>query len=404
MRAIRLPRLTFLAFLALLCLLDFSRPLFAQRPGAPPVIQFFMPGGAMPERELRFTLTVGNGRIEIAFTDSKGKYSMPSNLLREGDFTIHVEGDKRTFATTVYQFRVIQSLSYVPVFLQPLPAEKLPKRTVDVAAYEANVPSEAKAAYEVAMKEVAEERVETAISEFTRALVIYPKYMRALNDLGVLYLKLNRLDEAAATFTQAISLNARLPLPRLNLGLARNRQHRYDEAVKVLYELVKDQPALGQARILLAEGLLVSKQFDEAEQQLRAGLKDETLDRNARADAHLKLGRVLTSQERHGIAAVELEKAVELEPESASAQLYLGAAYVRLRKLAEAEPALLKAYALGGKSAASAQLLLGQLYYNQQKYEPALRAFEQFLADLPTASNVPQIKEIVAKLKVMLKQ
>lgn len=358
----------------------------------------------MPERELRFTLTVENGRVEIAFTDSKGKYAMPSNLIREGEFTIYIEGDKRTFATTVYRFRLIQSLSYVPVFLQPIPAEKLPKRTIDLAAYDVNAPSEAKAAYDIAMKELAEERVATAISEFTRALTIYPQYLRALNDLGVLYLKLNRLDEAAAVFTQAISLNSRLHLPRMNLGLVRNRQGRYSDAVKVLSELVKEQPLLGQARILLAEGLITSKQFDEAEQQLRLGLKDETLDRATRADAHVKLGLVFASQERHGIAALEMEKAVEIDPESPNAQLYLGAAYLQLRKLAEAEPALLKAYALAGKRVANAQLLLGQLYYNQQKLLPALHAFEQYLADLPTASNATQINEIVAKLKVLLKK
>jgi hypothetical protein len=125
MRTIRLPQLVFLTLLSLLFLHAFNHPFFAQRPGAPPVIQFFMPGGAMPERELRFTLTVPNGRVETAFTDSKGKYSMPSNLLREGDFTIYVEGDKRTYATTVYQFRLIQSLSYVPVFLQPIPSARL---------------------------------------------------------------------------------------------------------------------------------------------------------------------------------------------------------------------------------------------------------------------------------------
>jgi tetratricopeptide (TPR) repeat protein len=190
----------------------------------------------------------------------------------------------------------------------------------------------------------------------------------------------------------------------MNLGLVRNRQGRYGDAVKVLSELVKDQPTLGQARILLAEGLIVSKQFDEAEQQLRTGLKDETLERSTRADGHLKLGRVFSSQGLYKNAAAEFEKAAELEPESASAQLYLGAVYVQLQKPAEAEPALQKAYALGGKRSASAQLLLGQLYYNQQKLEPALQAFEQFLADVPAGSNVPQIKSIVEKIKLALKK
>lgn len=398
MRAIRLPLLT---FLALLLLLVSNRSGVAQ---APPAIQFFMPGGRLPPRELRFTLTRGDGRVETVFTDSKGKYQLPGDLLREGDFTIRVESDKRTFAATVQRFRPARTPGYVPLFLRPLEAETPPKRTLDVADFDAKVPGEAKAAYDAAMKEATEGRAETAISEFTRALALYPQHLRALNDLGLLYLKLNRLDEAAAAFTQAVSLNSRFHLPRLNLGLVRNRQGNYGEAVRVLNALVKDEPSLGQARILLAEGLIVSKQWDEAEQQLRTGLKDEKLERSVRADAQIKLGRVLVGQDHYGAAAVEIEKAAELEPESASVQLYLGAAYVQLNKLKEAEPALLKAYALGGKRVATAQVLLGQLYYNQQKFEPALRAFEQFIADMPAASNVPQIKEVVEKIKVLLKK
>lgn len=399
MHMIRLP---LFVFLALLVVLVFSQLLIAQ---APPAIQFFLPGGTLPPRELRFTLTRSDGRVEILFTDSKGKYQIPSELLREGDFTIHVESDKRTFATTIHRFRLVRTISYVPVFLRPLEPEKPPKRNlVDVAEYDASVPEAAKAAYEVAMKEVAEGRAETAISEFTRALALYPQYLRALNDLGVLYLKLNRLEEAAATFAQAISLNARFHLPRMNLGLARNRQGRYGEAVILLNALVKDQPTLGQARILLAEGLIVSKQWDEAEAHLREGLKDQSLDRSTRAEAHLKLGRVFSSQERYKAAALEIEQAVAIEPESAIAQVQLGAIYMQLSKLAEAEAALLKAYALAGKRIAVAQALLGQLYYHQQKYEPALRAFEQYLSDAPNATNAAQIKEAIEKIKVALKK
>lgn len=398
----RTNRLPLLLLQGLLLLPVFTCTFLAQ---APPAIQFFMPGGGLPGRELRFTLTLPDGRIEILFTDTKGKFPLTGGLVRDGDYTLQIESDRRTFETTVQRFKLVRgTISYLPIFLQPLRSEVSPRAVVDVAAYDAKVPPEARAAHEAAMQAVSAGNAEIAISEFTRALALYPQHLRALNDLGVLYLKLNRLDEAAAAFTQAVSLNARFHLPRLNLGLVRNRQGNYGAAVKVLNALVKDEPSLGQARILLAEGLIVSKQWDEAEQQLRTGLKDESLERSARAEALVKLGRVLSSQERYGAAAVEIEKAAALEPESASVQLYLGAAYAQLNKLVEAEPALQKAYTLGGKRVATAQLLLGQLYYNQQKFEPALRAFEQFISDMPTASNVSQIKEVVEKIKVMLKK
>ena len=383
-----------------LCLLSVA--LSAQ---APPSIQFFMPGGGLPGRPLRFTLTLPDGFIEILFTDTKGKFPMTGNLVRDGDYTLIIESDKRTFDTTIQRFRMVRgTVSYLPVFLRPLRSDVLPKATVNVADYDAKVPNEARAAYEQAMKAVNQNNAEAAISEFTRALTLYPQYLRALNDLGVLYLKLERLDEAAATFTQAISLNGRFSFPRLNLGLVLNRLGRYNEAVEVLRQLVKEQPTLTQAHVLLSDGLMDLQQWDEAEQQLREALKDDKLDRATQAEAHQKLGLILNQKERYEAAVTELEKALALNPDAAMARLYLGGALLQLKKLPDAERELLRAYQLAGKSVATAQLLLGQLYYNQQKYELALRAFEQYLKDVPNAPNAAQIQDVIAKLKASLKQ
>jgi tetratricopeptide (TPR) repeat protein len=372
---------------------------------APTSIQFFMPGGGLPSHSLRFTLTLPDGRQEILHTDTKGKFLLTSDLARDGDYSLVIEGDKRTFETTFLRFRMLRgTISYLPVFLRPLKGDAPPKTTVDVAEYDAKAPADAQTAYKAAMKLVNEGKTDEAISEFARALALYPQYLRALNDLGVLYLKLNRLDEAAAAFTHALSLNTRFHLPRLNLAQARARQGRYDEAIKLFNQLLKDQPALSAARVVYAEALSATQQWDEAEQQLREALKDAKLDHANRANAHLKLGLKLNRDARYEAAAVELEKATALDPESAMARLYLGAALLQLKKLPEAERELLKAYELGGRSVGTAQLLLGQLYYNQQKYEPALRAFEQFLADIPNAPNAEQVRQVVAQIKGALKK
>src|SRR5205085_6665533 len=173
-------------------------------------------------------------------------------------------------------------------------------------------------------------------------------------------------DEAAAAFTQALSLNARFYLPRLNLALLRHRQGLDDEAIQLFNRLLQDQPTLSAARVTYAEALIATQQWDEAEQQLREALKDTKLERADRSNAHLELGMKLHRDTRYEAAAAELEKALALNPQSALARLYLGAALLQLQKLPEAERELSKAYELGGKSAGTAQLLLGQLYYNQQ--------------------------------------
>ncbi len=372
---------------------------------APAAIQLFLPGGALPSREIRFTLTRDDGQVEILLTDTKGKYQLTGDLARDPEYTIVIDGDRRTYDTTTQRFRVPRNITHVPIFLRP-PKGVMPpsKDVVDVSVFDAKVPPEARAAYNQAMKAVGENIVETAISEFTRALSIYPQYIRALNDLGALYLKLNRFDEAAATFTQAISLNSRFNFPRLNLGVVYNRQGNHGEAIKVLDQLLKEQPSLTGARIQIADALIASAQTDAAQEQLRLALAAKDLIGTARADAHFKLGFLLNREERYATAAAEFEKGLAINPKEAVAHLYFGGALLNLKKYAEAEPVLLKAYELGGSRVAGAQLFLGQLYYLQQKFDLSQRAFEQYLKDMPNAPNAAQVKGLIEKIKATTKQ
>ncbi len=372
---------------------------------APSAIQFFMPGGGLPAREIRFTLTRDDGRVEILFTDTKGKFQLSGDLLRDRDYTIRVESDGRTYDTTVVSFRVLRNIIYVPVFLRPLKGEgSPPKEVVDLAVFDAGVPDEARAAYERGMKAVAEGKVDTALNELKRALDLYPTYLRALNDLGVLHLKLNSLEEAAETFRQAIKLNQRFYYPRLNLGIVLNRQGNYGEAAQVLGQLHKEVPTLTGLRFNYAEALAGIGKLTEAKERLREALNEANLDRSTKSEIHFKLGVLLNREERFAEAARELEQAVALDPNAANAHLQLGGALLQVKRLAEAERELLRAYQLGGSAVGAAQLLLGQIYFIQQRYELALHAFEQYLKDVTAAPNAAQIKGVIERIKAALNQ
>jgi tetratricopeptide (TPR) repeat protein len=154
----------------------------------------------------------------------------------------------------------------------------------------------------------------------------------------------------------------------------------------------------------MAEALLVSRQTDAAMEQFRLAVADKNLESSVRANAHLSLGFLLNREERYAAAAAELEKAIELNPKAALAHMYLGGALFNLKRLAEAEVALKKAYELGGSGVAGAQLLLGQLYNLLQKYDLALRAFEQYLKDMPNATNAAEVRSLVQRIKAEMKE
>ena len=369
---------------------------------APPAIQIFMPNGDRPARELRLTLTRDDGRIETVFTDSKGKFQFTGDLGGIHDYMVTIEGDGQTFDTTTTSIRFLRgSVTYQPVFLNPHKGPPPPpNEVVDMASFDAGVPEDARAAYERATKAVAKGQAEEAIGELKRALSIHPQYVRALNDLGVLYLKLNRLDEAAETLTQASKINKRFYFPRLNLGVVLNRQGKYAEAAEVLGHLYRDSPNVPGLDLTYADALVGASQTQRAKQVLREALSGTSLDRAAQVEAHYKLGMILSREENYADSVAELEKAAKIDPGAANVHLLLGGALMQLKRLPEAERELLRAYELGGVG--NAQLLLGQVYLNEQKLEPALRAFEQYLKDVPAAPNAGQVKSIIEKIKAAL--
>lgn len=370
---------------------------------APSAVQIFMPDGSRPERELRFTLTRDDGRVEIMFTDSKGKFQLTGDLNRDREYTFTIDGDGRTFDTTTATLRLLRgSVSYLPIFLRPFKGDpKTVKGVVNVAALEANVPPEARAHYDRALKLIDEKQAAEAISELKAAIKIHPNYLKALNDLGVLFLKLNRLDEAADALQTATKIDERFHVARLNLGIVLNRQHKYEQAVSLLNSLYKVVPSLKGLRLALVESWIGAGQLPPAEKALREAEADPQVPAVELVEIHYKLGMVLSRQDRYGEAVTELETATQLDPNAANAHLLLGAALLELKRYREAERELQTAYQLNRAEMGNAQLFLGQLYLAEQKYDSAQKALEQYLLDIPNAPNAPQIRTTIDKLKAM---
>ncbi len=359
-----------------------------------------MPNGGMPTHSLLMTVVSDEGRTETVFTDSKGIYAMRTPTARAVNYTVTLKGDDQTFETTTLIFRIEKnSPARFIVFLKAIASAKLPVNgVVDATTLESNVPSKAHAAYQRAMESIGKGQLEIAIPSLQEAIRIYPEYVRARNDLGVVFMKLNRLDEAAATFRQATEINKRFFHPRMNLGIVLTQQHKYKEALDVLEPLYEENHGMLEVRLAYARALEGSGQLSNAEKVYRSTLDSKNLPPATQADMHFCLGVLLNRQRRFGEAVTELQKAIALN-DAANSHLQLGAALMLLQQPSAAEHELLRAYELGGQSAGAAQLLLGNIYYAQQRFSDAQRAFEQYLKDVPSAPNAPQVTKVIADLK-----
>jgi tetratricopeptide (TPR) repeat protein len=355
---------------------------------------------------MRLTLSRDDGRIEIVFTDSKGKFQLTGDLNRDREYDITVEGDNRTFETTSARLRLLRAgVSYLPIFLRPYkPKGGTTTGVIDVSMLDLEVPKEAQGKYEEAMTAIKNGRATEAVTRLKEAIAIHPRYVRALTDLGVLYLKLNMLDESATSLRQAVKVNNKYHVSRLNLAIVLNHQGKYSEALEVITPLFKENPKLPGLRMALADAHFGANQLPAAKEVLREALVAKTFDGAEEVEAHYKLGLILSREEKYQEAIVELERAVDKDPKAANAHLLLGGALLQLKKYPEAEQALQRAYALGQQSVGNAQLMLGQIYTAQQKYDLALAAFEQYLKDMPNAANAAQVRSGIEMIKKQMEK
>ena len=360
--------------------------------------QIFMPDGSPVQKPTRFTLLTDNGmRTEIFYTDSNGRMALPRI---NTPYTILVETDGEVYDTTTVSFNPVHAGNYIVVNLKPFtPARPPTAGTVNAETIDANVSPKARHLYDEAITLLKAEKYDQASELLKRAISLQPEYVKAHNDLGAIYLKLNQLEAAERTLRHAIKLNNKWYLPRLNLGLVLNRQRKHQEAATLLTELKNNYPDNHAIHAPLIEALMEARQWAQAEEELQRAL---TVKGSDTVDLKIKLGIVTLRQNKLPAAVAALREATSAEPDNALAQFNLGVALQVSDDLDGAEKALLRAYQIEGAKMPGAQLQLGQLYFRKKDFTKAIEAFQAYLRDLPNAPNATQVRDAITRLRTAL--
>jgi Tfp pilus assembly protein PilF len=115
--------------------------------------------------------------------------------------------------------------------------------------------------------------------------------------------------------------------------------------------------------------------------------------------ALLNLGKLRLSQKNFEGAIESLSRVVEMDPQSADANLYLGEAYLQIKKGSKAVGYFNEAIRLDPVGKAEAHLRLAALYRAAGLKDKAVAEYEQFLAKKPDSPEKKMIQQYITENK-----
>jgi tetratricopeptide (TPR) repeat protein len=197
---------------------------------------------------------------------------------------------------------------------------------------------------------------------------------------------------SASVFVQEVPAPAR---KEYESGVKSLKGQKTDQAIASLKKAIQIFPDYYDALELLGTEYIKAAQFEVALPLLSHAL--EVNKRSFKCMYGLGVARLKLNQLPQAVE--HLEKAAQMEPNNANAQMMLGLAYGTGGAFDKSEAAFRKALEIGGEAAAEAHFYLAGLFNKQERYSDARQELEQFLKEGKNVKDPAQIKAMIEKLK-----
>ncbi|HEY6334043.1 MAG TPA: tetratricopeptide repeat protein [Blastocatellia bacterium] len=231
----------------------------------------YLPSGHPVDSRIKIKLTsINNAGIDL-YTDLNGQFQYDD--LAPGNYTIDAAQEDASQGSASEQVTVHagQHLTLMIYLKKPEDATKRKPGSSTIDA-EKPVPPKAKQEYGTAVNLASIGQLDGAIVHFKNAIEIFPDYLDARNDLGVVYLKLNRRDDAAEQFQSAIRISPKSYNPRLNLAIILLGKRQYSEAADQLNQCVSIDSSQPSGHLYLGNALLGQSDYTGAKRELSTAL------------------------------------------------------------------------------------------------------------------------------------
>ena len=185
-----------------------------------------------------------------------------------------------------------------------------------------------------------EDRIDSAIQNYSDARALRPDYLPIHVNLGNIFLQMNRLAEAVTNFQAALALDHTNAAALYGLGQISLSERRYAEAVRFFEQALERVPEANRIHYSLAIAYRGLGDLAQARAHLAlqgpVGVRvtdpliDQLPELVAGERVHLIRGRMALDAKRFADAAAEFREAIKQKPESVPAHLNLGNSLVQM--------------------------------------------------------------------------
>ena len=288
--------------------------------------RIYFPSGRQSDLRAKVTLENTNSGGLFVMADMDGAFKFTN--LGSGSYTLVIEAgeDYETARESVFiegnssigrgmRMPAAPRTVMVPIYLQAKRMGKNARPGVINAALAA-VPKRAADLYLNALAAAQAGDVNKAIEQLRDAILVYPEFPLALNELGVQYLKTGQATKAADVLQRAVRLTPDAIAPRLNYGVALLEKRSFAEAEAELRQVLKLNDGAATAHLYLGITLIHLRNYSEAEKELQRAISFASPELSI---AHYYLGGIYWGKRDYKKAADELETYLKLSPKAPDA-------------------------------------------------------------------------------------
>jgi Tfp pilus assembly protein PilF len=234
-----------------------------------------------------------------------------------GNFQLLVSGSEIETVTGNFQIYATEEThrEYIRVEVKsvlPPGSSASPGTDPSISAQDLSVPANAREEFEKGMDAYAKGEDKVAEEALQQAISMYPGYVRAHNNLGVLYLRAGRKDEAVLEFYKAVGFDPKFAPGYVNLAKVSMSDGNFAGAEPALKKALDADPNALNAMVLLCSTEFARKEYSESLQM--AHHVHQLSHEQQYSDVHLISGQILFSQGKTREAAAEYQMFVDENP------------------------------------------------------------------------------------------